>query len=606
MSHSYVMGQNALTTEAVGSASVGQTRRVAIPSLPAWLAHGHYGHLSTPDGDRDFLTEERLRLAVAASGLAIWELDLATYKPVWSQELKRLMEWPECLPVTDETFWTIVHPEDREEVVAAFEAMLEGCAPGYHLEYRFILPLTGRVVWIAEWARLVRSADSRPVRVVGAVKEITARIEVEERLRFAAEHDALTGLYNRAALKAKLRDACEKGRNLSLVLIDLDDFKQVNDTLGHEAGDTLLKMVASKLRDACPESTIARLGGDEFALLLDGGCDPDEAALRIMNCLAAPLHIGASRFAVRCSIGIASSADDAGSPEAILRAADLALYAAKGAGRNRAVAFEPEMLARVERRNAVVAGFHDAIALGQVGPYYQPKVDLRSGAVIGFETLARWRHPQRGILTPQAFRDAFGDATSMLNLGREICHRAAADMRSWLDAGLPIGRVAINVSPQGFTVPGIARVIVGHFAERGIGPEYLEVEITENVLVEGHACQAAEVLRQFREAGVRVALDDFGTGYASLIHLKRFPIDTIKIDRSFVAGLELDRGDATIVAGVIAMAHGVGLTVVAEGVETQRQAAMLRQAGCDHAQGFLFGQPVPAEAIGELFFRPNG
>nr|WP_246329527.1 GGDEF domain-containing phosphodiesterase [Chthonobacter rhizosphaerae] len=575
-----------------------EERDCRMSLLPAVLAHGQFGHLPpTQEKDQNFLTEERLRLAVEASGLAVWEFDLATGKPVWSRELKLLMEWPEVLPVMDEVFWNIVHPEDRDIVVAAYDAMLGGDAQGYHLEYRYVLPLSGRTLWVAEWARLVRDSDGLPIRVVGAVKDVSKRIEAEERLRLAAEHDALTGLYNRAAFKERLRQACDAGHEYSLVLVDLDDFKQVNDTLGHDAGDQLLLAVAKRFRAACPDSTMARLGGDEFALLLEAGGDPDEVAGHLMNSLDSSLEIKSNRFAVHCSIGTASSSVAGKSPESLLRAADLALYAAKGAGRSRAAAFAPEMLARVERRSAVIATFREAVALEQVEPHYQPKVDLRSGDVVGFEALARWVHPDRGTLTPQAFGDAFSDATSMLALGRAVCRRAATDMRSWLDAGLRFGRVAINISPQGFAVPGIAEIFVAHFAEQGVGPELLEVEITENVLVEGHACQAAEVLRRFKEAGVQIALDDFGTGYASLIHLKRFPIDAIKIDRSFIADMERDRSDSAIVAGVIAMAHSVGLSVIAEGVETDRQAAILREAGCDHAQGFLFGAPMPTVAI---------
>jgi diguanylate cyclase (GGDEF)-like protein len=420
-----------------------------------------------------------------------------------------------------------------------------------------------------------------------------------------ANQDPLTGIANRSSFHQRLEQALAQGRkqdtNVSVLLIDLDNFKDVNDSLGHEVGDALLASVASRLGEFTRDcDTLARIGGDEFALILTAPFEPENArsiAPHIIARLHEPVAFGTASISCRASIGIASSQLGHDDPTELLKDADLALYRAKGSGRNRAVCYAPEMRETTKNRIALRSDVANALKEGQILPYYQPRICLGSGKIIGFEALARWQHPARGLLTPSAFGAVFEDVEIAADIGRSVLAQVAADARVWLDQGLDFGRIAVNFSSAEFANPQLAEEVLAVLNEAGVPAGNFEVEVTETVLLGRDLEQIENALKSLHEAGLTIALDDFGTGFASLTHLKRFPVDHIKIDQSFVRDLRTNRDSAAIVAAVVGLGKSLAIAVTAEGVETAEDAELLQKLGCDHAQGYFYAKPMPASRV---------
>jgi diguanylate cyclase (GGDEF)-like protein len=456
-----------------------------------------------------------------------------------------------------------------------------------------------------------------PVQVEGAaclissLVDITDRKAAEEQIRIAAHHDVLTGLPNRAlfhqTLDANLIQARHHGTEIGLILLDLDDFKEINDTLGHDSGDAMLKEIARRLLSAVdPGDLVARLGGDEFVIISKGGgvgqpvADGLPAlAQRILDVLPQPMSIGGRVVISRASLGLALYPAHANNAADLFTNADLALYAAKASGRNCATAFVPALRANIEERVTVAREMRAALEEGRGPvPYYQPKIHLDTGAVIGFEALARWRHPTRGLLMPGAFATVFDDSEIGIAVGDSLRRQIFADVVGWIAEGLDPGRVFLNLSSAQFAQGDLAESLLHDIAVAGVPHDRIGVEVTETVLLGGHGDRVSAVLDTLHAAGIRVALDDFGTGYASLTHLKQFPVDEIKIDRSFIRDLERDANDAAIVTAVLQLGRSLRLDVTAEGVETPEQARFLMNEGCTHVQGYLYAKPIPADQVG--------
>ncbi|HYF55897.1 MAG TPA: bifunctional diguanylate cyclase/phosphodiesterase, partial [Salinarimonas sp.] len=391
------------------------------------------------------------------------------------------------------------------------------------------------------------------------------------------------------------------GTSVSLLLLDLDDFKAVNDTLGHDAGDALLKETARRLSAMVRDcDTVARLGGDEFAIILVEPMSLDSAACfaeMLTEQLRSIFEYEGRALSTKASIGVAAFPDHHREPDELMKDADIALYRAKADGRSRAALYTAEARVELERRIQVAREVREALPLGQFVPHYQPKVALGTGRIVGFEALARWVHPARGLLTPGTFGSAFDDPEIALALGETMVRAVAADLRGWLASGLEPGRVAVNFSSAEFADPSLARRVLDILGGAGVPGSRFEVEVTETVFLGRATETAAAILAEFHAAGVSVALDDFGTGFASLTHLKRFPVDHIKVDQSFVRDLETDRDDAAITEAVIGLGRSLGIRITAEGVETAGQVEILRRAGCDAGQGYLFSKPVPATRV---------
>ena len=454
--------------------------------------------------------------------------------------------------------------------------------------------------------------------VITSLVDITARKAAEETIRDAAHHDVLTGLPNRAlfhlTLDAALARAEREASQVGLILLDLDAFKEVNDTLGHDAGDILLKEVAIRLSGLVePGDLVARLGGDEFVLITAGTRDGagespriDAVAAAVLDVLGPAVAIAGRSVSPRASLGLALYPDHARNAADLLTNADLALYAAKAAGRNQAALFKPALRASIEERVTVAREIRAGLAEGGIVPFYQPKVHLGTGAIVGFEALARWHHPARGLLAPAAFASAFDDPEIGAALGASIAQQVARDLRSWLASGLDPGRVFVNLSTAQFADRDLAESFLAMLAAIGVPTERLGVEVTETVLLGGRGERVSDVLKRLHVAGIRVALDDFGTGYASLTHLKRFPVDEIKVDRSFINDLTRDVNDVAIVTAVLQLGRSLGLDVTAEGVETVEQARFLEAGGCSFAQGYLYAKPTAASRIPWLLSKGLG
>ncbi|MXQ12762.1 sensor domain-containing protein [Microvirga makkahensis] len=542
-------------------------------------------------------TEERLRLAMQAGRMIAWEHDLDTgyvTRSVNSIELLGI----DSGPLSE--FLERVPPEDR---LARDQFIEKISATGSDtMEFRYTLP-SGKTLWLAS-----RGERAGPNRVVGVTFDITDRKAAEEKVWRSANHDGLTGLPNRVLfqryLEQALGEAKENGTSVSLLMIDLDDFKDVNDTLGHDAGDMLLKQTADRLSVMMREQdTVARLGGDEFAVLVVEPLRLSHAANLgeiILRRLRKPFTYAGRTLINRASIGVAAYPDHDSEPVELMKDADIALYRAKAEGRGRVVTYDPGMRLLTEHRLALGRDMREAISHDQFVPFYQPKICLSSGRIVGLEALARWQHKDKGILTPSVFEAVFDDPELAPAIGKRLIGKIASDMRRWLDGGCEFGRVAFNLSSVEFNQPNLADDVIRVFNLVKVPTDRFEVEVTEKVLLDGQFGLVSHILERFHEHDVRIALDDFGTGYASLIHLKRFPVDHIKIDRSFVADLEHDDDNAAIVAAVIGLGHSLGLHVTAEGVETEGQALRLRTMGCHSAQGYFYARPMPAAQMTEL------
>ena len=419
-----------------------------------------------------------------------------------------------------------------------------------------------------------------------------------------ARYDALTGLPNRNMfideLERTLARARRSGDNFALFFIDLDRFKNINDSLGHGAGDRLLQVMATRLRELLRDSDlVARLGGDEFVVLLEGSADPKAlagVARKALAAVAEPVLIDGRSFQVTGSVGISLYPQDGSDAATLLKNADAAMYLAKDSGKNTFQFYTAQLAAHSAQQFALESDLRAALSRDELQLHYQPKVRLSDGAIIGMEALLRWLHPQRGLLAPGAFIALAEDSGLILPIGQWVLGAACRQIRAWRDAGLHVPRCAINLSARQFVTDTLVDDVTRTLAAHGLEAGALEVEITESVLM-ADPQRANRTLLGLHDMGVHIAIDDFGTGYSSLAYLKRFPAQTVKIDRSFVSGLPTDRDDAAITQAVIAMAHSLGLEVVAEGVETQAQMDYLRGLGCDEAQGYLIGRPMAATLL---------
>jgi diguanylate cyclase (GGDEF)-like protein/PAS domain S-box-containing protein len=455
----------------------------------------------------------------------------------------------------------------------------------------------------------LRAEDGGILGVIGVAADVTERERARERLRHQALHDPLTDLPNRTLFMDRLEHALatlewSEGDAVAVLFVDLDDFKVVNDSLGHEVGDALLVAVAERLRVALKEDTVARFGGDEFAILLESIIGPSDAthlARRIIEELRKPFVVEGREVYTSPSIGIVSAASSHDRPKDLLRKADLAMYAAKAKGKACYEAFDPAMSVRATERLEVENDLRRVIERGEIRAHYQPKVLLRTGEIVGTETLMRWEHPERGLLPPAAFISIAEKTDLIVPLGRWVLAEACRQTRGWQDlysSGPPLG-VSVNVSGRQLRHPELVKDVGRVLQETGLEPGSLGLEITESVLVEDELSTLA-TLRELKCLGIKLMIDDFGTGYSSLSYLKRLPADFLKIDRSFIERLGEDPKDEGIVSAVIELARVLGMEAIAEGVENAEQAAHLRELGCHFAQGNLFSKPLPAEGVGAL------
>lgn len=544
-------------------------------------------------------SEERYRLASQASNDVIWDWVPSTGRVAWAGAVQQILG-EDLREGTSLDWWSNrVHPEDRPRVTVSITEALGGHDNYWQAEYRF-RHARGDYIMIFDHAVIVRDGNFHANRVVGSMLDITARKVVEEELHRAAYHDPLTKLLNRAAymdkLNGELSRAEAEGSSVGLIFADLNNFKSLNDSFGHAAGDELLREVADRLVHGLPVgASVARLGGDEFAIILPGLVDQDartEAVQAVLAGLKAPYSIENTWVDVSFCAGAALWPRDAESITDLLRCADLALYAAKAEMPGTVRWFRPEMLVKSEKRRRMLDTARSALQDDRIVPFYQPKVCLRTGQIAGFEALLRWHDHRHGLQPPSAVAAAFEDVELVVQITNRMLDAVIRDRVAWRAIGIPVGRIAVNVSSADFRRHDLADRILGRLEAVELPPSCLEVEVTESVFLGQNIAVVRRELQTLRDAGVTIALDDFGTGYASLTHLQQFPVSVLKIDMTFIADIETPRG--AIVDALLHIAQSLQIVAVAEGVETNDQVNYLRAKGCDLCQGFLFSRPVPA------------
>ncbi|MBW4467245.1 MAG: EAL domain-containing protein [Pegethrix bostrychoides GSE-TBD4-15B] len=553
--------------------------------------------------------EQRYELALQGSTDGIWDWDLGSGSLFFSPQWKATLGYGEAeIGTQPEEWFERIHPEDLYWVKRDLTAHLDGISSRFESEHR-ILHQDGEYRWVLSRAQVSRNALGEAVRLVGIQTDVSGLKHVEAKIVHDAHYDLLTGLPNRVLLMERLCHAGEMSSRRSdyifaVLFIDLDRFKMINDSLGHAIGDQLLCEISTRLADCLrPHDTVARLGGDEFVILLEDVKSQDNVMLvaeRIMQALAAPFNLEGREIFTSASIGITFSSSGFNRPEDLLRDADLAMYGAKTKGRGRYAVFHPKMHSSAVALLEMENDLRRAVERDELQLYYQPIISLRSNQLVGFEALIRWQHPQQGLISPARFVPIAEETGLIIPIGSWILRQACLQMRQWQQQfpDWPGLTVNVNLSSKQFS-PHLAEQVEQILSETGLEPHYLKLEITESVLM-SHAESAIATLSQLKQLGIQLAIDDFGTGYSSLSYLHRLPIDTLKVDRSFIQRVDSDGEQLAIVRTIITLAWNLGMEVVAEGVETLKQLAQLRSLRCEYAQGYLFSQPLAVESIGAL------
>ena len=543
--------------------------------------------------------EQSKRIFERASTVArigVWECDLNFEALTWTDGVYDLFELPRGSAVTREQILELYSERSRKELeVLRAKAIRE--RSGFELDAEITTAKGNR-----RWMRLTANVEYEngvPARIFGMKQDITDEKALWERTRFLAEVDVLTGLANRAAFQTKLSSAAGPVSGGALLLIDLDGFKHVNDTFGHALGDECLKEIAVRLRGVSEQAELlARIGGDEFAVLIGGDLDHrsiEQLADRILEELRRPIYRGEQSFQLGASIGIAAR-ETAVSPSDLLANADIALYAAKAAGKNIYKYFTGDMKIQGDQRVATIARIAEALSEDRLELYYQPKINVRDNSLAGFEALLRVRGPNGNVVAASAFAAAFEDPELSRRLDQWVVESALAQASRWTRTGVSFGHIAINLGSSQLHDPRFAERLLEKTGLYGLPPQLIEVEMTEGVFLRNEIGPVKDNLERLKDGGIRIALDDFGTGYASLVHLRSYPIDIIKIDKSFVDRFLSSEQDRAIMEATIGLGLRLGMDVVAEGIETSEQLAGLKEIGCPIGQGFLFSAPIPASA----------
>jgi len=555
-------------------------------------------------------SEQRLRLAMDAAQMGMWYWECDTDNFTYSEGLSLLFGRRANDPPTDyRVLQERLHPEDRELFAATMRHSVKQ-GSDFQVDFRVIWP-DGTTHWLANRAQVHRGADGRAQRVIGVAMDITDRKLAEQRIAHMAHHDALTGLPNRVLLRDRIQQAIahahRSGSQLAVLFIDLDRFKTINDSLGHQLGDRLLQSVASRILVCVREGdTVARVGGDEFVIVIPGlqsSSDASTVAAKILDVLASAFHLHGNDLHVAASIGISLYPADGADAETLMRNADTAMYHAKDSGRGNFQFFTQHMNVAAQQRLTLETALRRAIENREFELHYQPLFDLRDRSITGLEALLRWTPPGRPMVPPGEFISAAEESGLIVPIGEWVLREALKQAKMWQTAERSL-MIAVNVSANQLARSNFVERLRRLLQDTGLDPGLLELEVTEGVIIEG-AGDARAALDQIAALGVGIAIDDFGTGYSGLAYLKRLPIDTVKIDQSFVRDLTVDPDDAAIVTAIVVMAKSLEVDVIAEGVETEEQLAHLIALGCERAQGYLLARPMNAAAITKLLARTS-
>lgn len=554
-------------------------------------------------------SEERYSLALCGANDGLWDWNQRTgriyFSARWAEMLGLRQDQVGGLP---EEWFSRVHPDDLESVRSAITSHREGITPHFEVEYR-MRHADGRWLWMLSRGAAIRDASGKTTRMAGSQADITVRKEAEQQLLRDAFHDGLTGLPNRALFADRLersiaRVARDGGHCYAVLFIDLDRFKLINDSLGHGIGDQLLVDFAARLSQCLrPGDTVARLGGDEFTVLLEDPRDPSNAtqvADRILEVLKMPFVLGKQEIFVNASIGIATSDTPYSRPQDVLRDADIAMYRAKALGKSRHQMFDAAMHTRAVKLLQIENDLRRAIDRCEFELHYQPILNIASNSVRGFEALVRWRHPERGLIPPSDFIPVAEETGLIVPLGHWVLREGCRQIALW-QAMVPDRPLDININLSGkqFAQADLIETVTGVLKETGVQPARLILEITESVVMESPETTIT-MLKRLKALGVQINIDDFGTGYSSLAYLQRFPVDTMKIDRSFVSRIGNDTESVEIIRTIIALAHNLNMKVTAEGIETAEQLQQLQELQCENAQGFFLSRPLDCAAATEI------
>jgi diguanylate cyclase (GGDEF)-like protein/PAS domain S-box-containing protein len=543
------------------------------------------------------------------SATILYRLDLKPPFPLIfvSQNISRYGYQADELLAHPERWAQLIDPTDLPAMIDDIRSISEGKMDTNQKEFRVWKP-DGSIVWFDGHGRALRDGGNRLVAVEGILTDITDRKLAAEQIAMLARTDSLTGLPNRAAFLERLNlefARAKRGANQFAVhYLDLDHFKDVNDTLGHPIGDALLRAVAERLQSCVRETDmVARFGGDEFAVLQDDvedTADVETLAAKIGETIAAPFAIEGNQVQTTASIGIVPYRGDVATVDVMMMKADLALYRAKNEGRNQFRFHVVELDEQTQERMIIGEELRHAIERGEFELYYQPQVEVKSGSMVGLEALIRWNHPKRGLMLPAAFIAIAETTGSIVSIGEWVIEQACQQIKAWSDLAIAPPTVAVNLSGAQFKLASqLDQIVSENLTRYNIAPERLELELTESVLIETTQ-RHGETFKRLRKIGVRLAIDDFGTGYSSLDYLRSFRVSRLKIDRRFIIDVTVNADDAAIVRATIGLAHELGIEVIAEGVETAGQRDFLISAGCKLAQGYYFGRPMPTAAASEL------
>jgi diguanylate cyclase (GGDEF)-like protein/PAS domain S-box-containing protein len=558
------------------------------------------------------VASERLHAALENAGEGIWNWDIANDTYEFSNGVRTLLAIPLHEPIPERiSVSDFIHPDDAARVNGSLQTYLAGGSPSYECEFR-IRARDGKWKWVLSRGTIVsRDSSGKHLIMTGTICDITERKESEATVWRHANLDALTGIPNRRLFRERLDQEMHRsrryGHQVAILYIDLDRFKEVNDLYGHDAGDRVLVDAVQRMQRCVRQTdTVARLGGDEFAILMTELNDSGHIEFVCQNLLASlssPFQLQQNQAYLTASVGVAVHPIDAADPEDLLRRADQAMFAAKRSGKNQFCYFMKSMDEMAHRKLRISNELHHALDNGQMAVHYQPIIDLSDGRIIKAEALLRWRHPTLGAIAPSVFIPYAEESGLIGRLGDWVFEQAAQAAKRWSIRTGEVFQVSINESPLQLMRRALDMDSLRRLDTMGIDGRHIVVEITEGVLL--HALpNVIERLQGYRNAGVQVAIDDFGTGYSSMTYLQKFQIDYLKIDQSFIRDIASNPAHCTIAETMILMAHKLGLKTIAEGVETQEQLDLLRAAGCDYGQGFLFSPPLPPEQFEDLL--PGG
>ena len=547
-------------------------------------------------------SEERLRLAITATRSGIWDHNLETGEYWWSPEFPAVLGYaPDELDSTPEGWRKLVHPEDLAGILKRWEARAQGSGRTFRMVYR-MHSKNGSWLWVKDRVLIIRDGEGKPMRYTGVMRDITAQKQAEDQLKHLATHDLLTDLPNRNLIQDRLEQALARasgtGTKVATLFIDIDRFKLINESVGHEAADGLLLEVSKRLRGALAASgdTLGRLAGDEFVVILMGAQTGDIArcAQAMLESLQAPFLVEERPLQLTASVGVSLFPDDAQDAATMMKHADAAVGQAKAQSGNSYRFYTAAMQDHALARLSLEQNLYRAIEKSELELWYQPKVCVESLRIVGFEALVRWPLADGRFISPADFISVAEETGMIIPIGNWVLDTACQQLASWRESGRQMVPIAINVSAKQLKNRDLVDRLEERLKNHNIATSLLQFEITESIMLD-NVDTAVDILHEIRNLGISISVDDFGTGYSSLAYLRRLPIGTLKIDRAFIRHLPNDEEDATMTAAIIGLGRQLGLRLVAEGVETPEQMAFLRKAGCHEMQGFLFSPARPAE-----------